>query len=158
MKLRRFAVLAAASAAVAFAQLPTEKVLTLDVAQIIAQEAMSKCRADGFKVSVRVVDSANTLKVYLHDDGASSLTVEFVRLKANTVLAFGRPSGPPPNLASGVPAPPPLLPEFTNFRGGVPIKVGDQMIGAVAVSGAPSDMRDADCANAGLAKAADKLK
>ena len=34
----------------------------------------------------------------------------------------------------------------------------DQLIGAVSVSGAPGGEKDAACANAALAKVADKLK
>ena len=158
MKLTRLAVLVAVSAAAAFAQLPTMKMLTVDVAQTIAQEAMMKCRADGYKVTVRVVDGANNLKAFLRDDGAGMATGDVARMKANTVMSFGRPSGPPPNLAPGAPVPPPLLPGTINAMGGVPIKVGDQLIGAVAVSGAPGGEKDAACANAALAKVADKLK
>ena len=65
MKLRQSAVLMCAVAAVApsaFAQLPISRVLTMDVAQVIAQEAMSKCRADGYKVTVLVVDGLNAAK------------------------------------------------------------------------------------------------
>ena len=156
MKLIPLTVLAAAMAC---AQgLPTQKVLTLDVAQTIAQEAMAKCRADGYKVTVTVVDSANILKAFLRDDGASMATVEVGRMKANSVMAFGRPSGPPANLPPGQPAPPPVLPGTINAMGGVPIKAGDQLIGAVSVSGAPGGDKDAACANAALAKVADKLK
>ena len=43
-------------------------------------------------------------------------------------------------------------------QGGVPIKIGESTIGAVAVSGAPGGDKDAACANAGIAKASDKLK
>ena len=60
----------------AFGQLPTQKVLTLEVAQQIAQEALAKCRADGYKVSVTVVDHANMLKAFLRDDGSNNVTVE----------------------------------------------------------------------------------
>jgi len=162
MKLTYFLVLAAVTAALsasASAQgLPTTKVLTLDVAQAIAQEAMATCRSNGYKVTVTVVDSGNIQKVFLHDDGAANATVEVARMKANSVIANGRPSGPPPNLAPGAPVPPPVLPGTINAMGGVPIKVGDMMIGAVAVSGAPGGDKDAACANAGLAKVADKLK
>jgi len=73
MKFTKFAVLAAAMAASStsiFAQLPNSKVLTVDVAQIIAQEAIAKCRADGYKVTVLVVDSLNSPKALLRDDGA----------------------------------------------------------------------------------------
>ena len=153
------ALLTAAFAGSASAQgLPSTKVLTMDVAQNIAQEAIATCRANGYKVSVLVVDAANMQKAFLRDDGAGNATVEVARMKANSVMAFGRPSGPPANLPAGTPAPPPILPGTINAMGGVPIKVGDQIIGAVAVSGAPGGDKDASCANAGLAKVADKLK
>lgn len=151
---------AAAFAMSAFAQegLPTQKVLTIDVAQMIAQDAMAQCRANGYKVTVTVVDGANILKAFLRDDGAGMATVEVGRMKTNSVMAFGRPSGPPANLAPGAPVPPPVLPGTINAMGGVPIKVGDQVIGAVSVSGAPGGDKDAACANAALAKVAEKLK
>jgi uncharacterized protein GlcG (DUF336 family) len=161
MKLTRslaLTVVAAAFSTGAFAQLPTQKVLTIDVAETIAQESMAKCRADGYKVTVTVVDGANILKAFLRDDGAGMATVEVGRMKANSVMAFGRPSGPPPNLPPGTPAPAPVLPGTINAMGGVPIKVADQVIGAVSVSGAPGGDKDAACANAALAKVADKLK
>jgi uncharacterized protein GlcG (DUF336 family) len=150
----------AALSASALAQegLPTQKMLTIDVAQAIAQDSMAQCRANGYKVTVTVVDSANMLKAFLRDDGAGMATVEVSRMKANSVMAFGRPSGPPANLPPGTPAPPPVVPGTINAMGGVPIKVGDQIIGAVAVSGAPGGDKDAACANAALAKVADKLK
>ncbi len=138
--------------------LPSTKVLTMDVAQTIAEEAISTCRANGYKVSVLVVDAANMQKAFLRDDGAGNATVEVARMKANSVMAFGRPSGPPPNLPAGAPVPPPVVPGTINAMGGVPIKVGDNVIGAVAVSGAPGGDKDAACANAGLAKVAEKLK
>jgi uncharacterized protein GlcG (DUF336 family) len=163
MKRIHLAVVAVSSAAAlttgVLAQgLPAQKMLTIDVAQTIAQEALLRCRADGYKVTVRVVDGANNLKAFLRDDGASMGTVEVAQMKANSVMAFGRASGPPANLPAGAPVPPPLLPGTINAMGGVPIKVGDQLIGAVAVSGAPGGDKDAACANAGLAKVADKLK
>ena len=42
--------------------------------------------------------------------------------------------------------------------GGVPIKAGNEVIGAVGVSGAPGGEKDEACANAGIQKLADKLK
>jgi uncharacterized protein GlcG (DUF336 family) len=158
MSLNRLSLLTIATAAGVFAQLPTMKILTTDVAQTIAQEAMANCRAAGYKVSVRVVDHANILKAFVRDDGAGMATVQVATLKANTVMNFGRASGPPANLPPGAVAPPPIVPNTTNAMGGVPIRVGDQLIGAVAVSGAPGGDKDAACANAGLQKVADKLR
>jgi uncharacterized protein GlcG (DUF336 family) len=158
MNLARIAVLVAASAAAVFAQLPTTKMLTVDVAQSIAQDAMMKCRADGYHVTVQVVDSGNYLKAFLRDEGASLATIDVARMKATSVILQNRPSGPPANLAPGAPVPAPVIPGTINAMGGVPIKVGDQTIGAIAVSGAPGGDKDAACANAALMKAADKLK
>jgi len=142
----------------AFAQLPNSKVLTLDVAQIIAQAAMEKCRADGYKVTVLVVDGLNAPKAMLRDDGATAATTEVAKMKATAAMLYNRPSGPAQPLPAGQTAPPATIPGTINAQGAVPIKVGDATIGAVAVSGAPGGDKDMACANAGVAKAGDKLK
>ena len=146
-----------AVAAGASAQLPTQKVLTIDVAQTMAQGAMLQCRAQGYKVTVTVVDSGNMLKALLRDDGAGMASLEIGLQKTNSVMHWGRPSGPPAFAAPGTP-PPALLPNSTYAKGGLPIKVGDQVIGAISVSGAHDGEKDAACAQAGLDKVADKLK
>jgi uncharacterized protein GlcG (DUF336 family) len=161
MKLTKFALLMALMAALstsAFAQLPQSRVLTMDVAHVIAQEAMAKCRADGYKVTVLVVDGLNAPKAMLRDDGATAATTEVAKMKATATMLYNRPSGPAQPLAPGATAPPATIPGTINAQGGVPIKVGDVTIGAVAVSGAPGGDKDAACASAGIAKVADKLK
>jgi len=141
------------------AQLPTQKILTVEIAQAIAQEAMLKCRAGGHRVTVTVVDHTNQLKAFLRDDGAMMATIEVGRMKTNYVMGFdGRPSGPPANLPPGAPAPAPGVPGMSNAKGGLPIKAGDQLIGAVSVSGGGGGDGDVACASAGLAKVADKLR
>jgi uncharacterized protein GlcG (DUF336 family) len=151
------AVLVALSSSV-FAQLPQSRVLTLDVAQTIAQETLAKCRADGYKVTVLVVDAMNAPKAMVRDDGATASTTEVAKMKATATMLYNRPSGPAQPPAPGTAAPPATIPGTINAQGGVPIKFGDVTIGAVAVSGAPGGDKDASCANAALAKLADKLK
>ena len=161
MTFTKLTILAAATAALsssAFAQLPSSKVLTLDAAQAIAQEAMAKCRADGYKVTVLVVDALNAPKALVRDDGATASTTEVARMKATATMLYNRPSGPAQPPAAGTTAPPATIPGTINAQGGVPIKVGDATIGAVAVSGAPGGDKDAACANAALTKLADKLR
>jgi uncharacterized protein GlcG (DUF336 family) len=161
MKMKKLVFLTVAIAALslnAFAQLPTTKVLTMDVAETIAQAAMAKCRADGYKVTVLVVDSLNAPKALMRDDGATAATTEVAKMKATATMLYNRPSGPPAPLPPGQVAPPLPIAGTINAQGGVPIKVGESTIGAVAVSGAPGGDKDAACANAGIAKAADKLK
>ena len=162
MKFTKFLVLVTATAALsasASAQgLPTQKMVTVDVAQSMAQEAMAKCRADGYKVTVLVVDSLNAPKAMLRDDGATAATTEVAKMKATATMWYNRPSGPAQPLPPGTVAPPLPVPGTINAQGGLPIKVGDVTIGAIAVSGAPGGDKDAACATAGLAKVADRLK
>lgn len=157
----KLAVLTAAAAVFsgsALAQLPESRVLTVDVAQTIAHEAMAKCRADGYKVTVLVVDGLNAPKALLRDDGATASTTEVAKMKATATMLYNRPSGPARPLPPGTAAPPATIPGTINAQGGVPIKVSGVTIGAVAVSGAPGGDKDAACANAALEKVADKLK
>jgi uncharacterized protein GlcG (DUF336 family) len=161
MKLTRIAVLSTAAVALAMsasAQLPESRVLTLDVAQEIAQETLAKCRADGYKVTVLVVDSLNMPKVLLRDDGATGSTTEVAKMKATATMLYNRPSGPAQPPPPGQAAPPATIPGTINAQGGVPVKFGNVTIGAVAVSGAPGGDKDAACANAALQKLAAKLK
>ena len=161
MTITKFAVLTAAAAFLstsALAQLPASKVLTLDAAQSLAQEAMAKCRADGYKVTVLVVDGLNAPKALMRDDGATASTTEVAKMKATATMLYNRPSGPPQPPPPGTVAPPATLPGTINAQGAVPIKVGDVTIGAIAVSGAPGGDKDASCANAALEKVASKLK
>ena len=177
MKVRR-AALAAAVAAVmgshAFAQQSKQKTIPADLAATMVQEAVLKCRADGLKVTAKVVDASNVEQAFLRDDGASLVTIEVAQMKINSVLLTGRPSGSAPASAPSPPAagnpPRPILGAIMafeaggkitvgfDFAGAIPIKVGNELVGVIGVSGAPSADKDAACANAGLAKVADKLK
>lgn len=158
MTITKFALIAAAIAGSASAQLPQSRVLTLDAAQAIAQETLSNCRAAGYKVTVLVVDSMNAPKAMMRDDGATASTTEVAKMKATATMLYNRPSGPAQPLPAGTTAPPATIPGTINAQGGVPIKFGDVTIGAVAVSGAPGGDKDAACATAALTKLADKLK
>ena len=47
---------------------------------------------------------------------------------------------------------------FTTGRGALPIKVGDDVVGAAGVSGAPGGEKDEACIQTGLDKVKDQLK
>src|ERR1700730_11019694 len=158
MKLTTFVISLGALSTSASAQLPTSKVLTVDVAQTIAQEAMARCRADGYKVTVLVVDGLNAPKALVRDDGATASTAAVANMRPPATMLYIRRPGPATPPPAGTAAPPATIPGTINAQGGVPIKVGEATIGAVAVSGAPGGDKDVVCANAGIAKAADKLK
>ena|SRR5579872_1009472 len=142
----------------AFAQeLNTQKTLSLDVALAIAHGALDQCRADGFRVTVTIVDGSGMVKVQMHDDGAGPHTMDFSRKKAYSALTFKRTSGETGKAWAAAP-PAPLITDAVGTPGGVPIKVGNDVIGAVGVSGAPGGDKDEACSNAGIAKVASKLK
>src|SRR5256712_7910847 len=161
MKLTKFVLFTIAIAALstsAFAQLPTTKILTMDVAQMIAQEALAKCRADGYKVTVLVVDSLNAPKALFRDDAASASTTEVAKMKATATMLYNRPSGPVNPPPAGQAAPPATIPGTINAQGGLPIKVGESTLGAVAVTGGPGGAKATPWARDRIARAADKLK
>ena len=137
-----------------------------------AQWAVEACSADGYNVTATVLDSDLSTRVVLRGDGAPNTTVEIARRKAYTVIKTGMSSG---DFGKTVPASSPAraspqagsrqLPDAINgdpnlitWAGGVPIKLGDRIVGSISVSGAAGGDKDEACANAGLAKIAGKLR
>jgi uncharacterized protein GlcG (DUF336 family) len=138
----------------------TEKALSLDLAHAIASAAVEKCRADGNHVSVTVVDRDGLIKAVLRDDATGPHTLVTSRRKAFTSVTFKQPSGDWAKRVLTEPAIAGLKDTEGTIAlgGGVPIKAGNEVIGAVGVSGSPGAEKDEVCANAGIQKLADKLR
>lgn len=139
------------------AGLLTEKALSLDMAMDIARGALDKCRADGYRTTVAIIDAAGNLKLSVRDDGTSPHTVEVARKKAYTALIYRRPSIDTAK-AWATQVPPPSIEGTIALGGGLPIRAGDQVVGSIGVSGAPGQDKDEACASAGIAVAASRLK
>jgi len=150
-------VLAAPAAA---QEVVTEKALSLDMAHAIAQGAVEKCRTDGYHVSVTVLDRDGLVKAAFRDDGSGPHTIVTSRRKAFTSVTFRQPSADWAKRVLTDPAVAGLKDTEGTIAlgGGVPIKAGNEVIGAIGVSGAPGGEKDEACANAGIQKVADKLK
>ena len=163
MRRVRLAVLASVSilaASPALAQAPqVEKNVSMAMALAIIQGTIEQCTKDGYKVSVVIVDKAGNVAASVRGDGTNPHTMEFGRLKAYTSRTRGQTSLEFMKLTSD-PANAYLkqIPNTVAVGGGVPIKAGNEVIGAVGVSGAPGGEKDEVCANAGIAKVADALK
>jgi uncharacterized protein GlcG (DUF336 family) len=161
MPIHRFAwtALALVVATPASAQLIEHKDLSLATALTIATTAEDTCQAQGNRVSVTVVGREGQVIVLLRGDGSSPHTVENSRRKAYTARTFRIPSG---EFAKRVKDNPTTglvhLSGVIAAQGALPIKVGDDVIGAVGVSGSPGGDKDEACAKAGLDKVADQLK
>ncbi len=149
---------AAALSSPAGAQVLSQKNVSVAMAQTIANAALAQCQSMGFKVAVAVVDRGGQTIVMLRDDGAGLHTPEGAERKAFTARTFGQPSADfvkrlkdRPDTAGSV--------HYTRvlaLPGGVPIKAGNEVIGAVGVSGSPG--KDDVCSQAGIDKVADQLK
>jgi len=135
----------------------TQKVISLDMAQTMAQTAVATCRANGYRVTATVLDNSGSIKFVMRDDGAGVGSIDLAHRKAYSAVIFRRNSGDTAKLF-GAMAPPPAVAGTVMLAGGVPIKAGTETIGAIGVSGAPGGDKDEVCANAGIAKVADKLK
>lgn len=142
----------------AHAQLAVEKSLTLAMAQTIASGAMESCKAMGYKVSVAVVDRDGLPIVLLRGDGAGLHTPEGAERKAYTARTFRAPSADFLKRMQRDPAAhaSETYSHVLALPGGLPIKVGEDVVGAVGVSGSPG--KDDDCGQAGIDKVADQLK
>jgi uncharacterized protein GlcG (DUF336 family) len=136
----------------------TQKALSVEAALIVSQGALDKCRGDGYRVSLTVLDSSGLVKVQVRGDGTGPHTLEHSRRKAYTALTFKRTSGETAKAWASAASPTPVIEGTVAAQGGVPIKIADQVIGAIGVSGAPGGEKDEACAVAGINRIADLLK
>ena len=143
----------------ASAQTVTHKDLSVDAAIIIATTAMADCKAKGWPVSVAVVGRNGELLVHLRGDGTGPHTMDNSYRKSYTARTTRQPSG---EMAKRLKADPQLslvtLPNVVAAQGALPIKIGDDTIGAAGASGAPGGEKDEACVQAGLDKVKDQLK
>jgi uncharacterized protein GlcG (DUF336 family) len=151
--------LIAACAAPTSAQVITHRDVGVRMGMAIAVAALDQCETEGNHVSVAVVDRAGRLRVFLQSDRANPHNLELARRKAYTARTFGRTSAEWAKRTVDIPelAAQRELADVIALRGGVPIKIGNETIGAVGVSGASSE-GDEKCALAGIAKVADQLR
>ncbi len=150
--------LACAAAAPASAQLIQRKDLSYAIAKTIAENALEDCKARGYPVAVVVVDRGGNTIVALRADNAGPHTMENARRKAYTAYtfrmtteAFVKEMATRPVRREQT-----TLPHVIAIPGGVPIKVGDDTVGGVGLSGSPGV--DEPCVMAGLDKVKDQLK
>ena len=133
--------------------------LSLGLAKTIAEAALAACHEKGYHTTVAVVARAGQLLVMLRDEQASPQTVEMARRKAYTARMFRSTTADFQKRTAENPAYAGQrnLTDILALSGGVPVKVGDDTVGAVGSAGSTLEQDDA-CAKAGVAKVADQLK
>ena len=134
-------------------ELPRAPALPLEVAHRAAEAALERCAADGYRVSVAVVDAGGNLKVLLRADGAGPHTTDSSFKKAYTSASLGRPTGELAQFIVDQPAAQGLRDmndKILILGGGLPIQTDGGMVGGIGVGGAPGGHLDEACARAGL--------
>ena len=154
------AALTLAAAAANAQAVRTEKNMSLELANQIAAQTVAACTASGYNVTATVVDRAGGVRAVQRADNAGPHTVE-----ASFKKAFTSASAKAPSLAimenaqkNAGAANLKDIPGFLLLGGGVPVKAGKEVSGAVGVAGAPGGHLDDQCGQAGLAKVQDLLK
>jgi len=123
-----------------------------------AQAAIAACAADGYKVGASVIDSSGQPRATLSADGANGGHVYTGVRKGLAALAFKEPTSQVSAQAGTDPAVEGrITPNMAPMAGAVPLMAGDQVIGAIGVSGA-SSVQDERCALAGAHKIQSRLK
>jgi uncharacterized protein GlcG (DUF336 family) len=131
----------------------TKKSISSAAAVKAIRAAEAKAKEMGMAFCIAVCDESGVLKAFSRMDGAPLLSISIAQDKAYTSVAFGistdqwhpfiKDDGP---LALGIPK----VDRLIVFGGGYPIKVGDQVVGGIGVSGGHYT-QDMEVAQAGLA-------
>ena len=125
----------------------------------IATTAIETCKTNGYRVSAAVVGRQGEIIVHLRGDDTGPHTIENSYKKAYTARTFRIPSGEFAERIKNNPTSGAVhLTNIVAAQGALPIKIGDETIGAIGISGAPGGDKDEVCAKAGIDKVADQLK
>ncbi len=120
---------------------------------------MAQCKTQGYNVTVTIANRDGLQQVLLVADNGNRNGRELSRRKAYTSAILRVSTGDFKQRVSqpGAFNPMQFDPQLTTEQGGLPIKVGNDTIGAIGASGAPGGEKDEACAAAGLAKISDRL-
>lgn len=130
----------------------TQKNISLAQANALASAAIQSCSAKNYQVSVTVVDRAGVVKAMQRTDNAGPHTVKASEMKAYTALSTKNATGKVMESAQSNAGAQNMhdVPGFLLLAGGLPVKEGDDVIGAIGIGGAPGGHLDEACAQQAL--------
>jgi glc operon protein GlcG len=132
----------------AAAQLAEKKALTLEAAKKIAAAAEAEAIKNKWNVVIAIVDDGGHLIYLQRMDGTQTGSVDVAIKKAQTAMAFKRPTKVFEDAIAGGRNALIALPGALPLEGGLPLVTGNQSIGAIGVSGVKST-EDGQIAKAG---------
>lgn len=137
----------------------SEKNMSLELANQIAAASVAACQANGYSVTATVVDRVGGVRAVQRADNAGPHTLAASQQKAFTsasaknatsaIMKSAQDNAGAANLVH--------IPGYLLLAGGVPIKSGNEVIGAVGIGGAPGGHLDEQCAMTALDKVKDQL-
>ena len=130
-------------ARLAAADLPTRKYLNLAALKTLAAAAEEEAQKRSVQVTICIVDDSGNLLFLQKADGVGLNTIQFAQRKARYAALYGRPSKVAADQLKNGDISVLACPDSFPNQGGVPIKVDGQTIGAIACSGAPSEVDEA---------------
>jgi glc operon protein GlcG len=133
-------------------QLPTKQVLNLEVSMAVADAAAAEALATGARVVIAVVDDAGIPIVVRRLDGTQVASFQVAIDKAKTAAIYRRPSADFEQQVTEGRVSAIALAGAVPLRGGIPIVVNDEVVGAIGVSGETPKI-DEDIAIVGAAAA-----
>ncbi|SPF38758.1 conserved exported hypothetical protein [Candidatus Sulfopaludibacter sp. SbA4] len=125
------------------ADLPTRKYLNLAALKTMAAAAEAEAQKRNVQVTICIVDESGNLLFLQKADGAGLNTIQFAQKKARYAALYGRPSKAAADQLKNGNMAVLVFPDSFPNQGGVPIQVDGQTIGAIACSGAASEVDEA---------------
>jgi uncharacterized protein GlcG (DUF336 family) len=134
--------------------------ISADLANQAVAAVVAKCASQGYAETGVLVDADGVQQATLRGDRAGAHTLDSAFSKAYTAASFKTDTSALVERSKTVPLLVNLfkLPHLLLFGGGIVIKMGDEVIGAIGAAGAPGSDLDDACAHAGLDKIKDQLK
>jgi glc operon protein GlcG len=125
------------------ADLPTKKWLNLAALKTMAAAAEAEAQKRNVQVTICIVDESGNLLFLQKADGAGLNTIQFAQKKARYAALYGRPSKAAADQLSSGNLQVLAFPDGFPNQGGLPVKVDGKTIGAIACSGAASEVDEA---------------
>lgn len=124
-------------------ELPTKKWLNLAAVKTMVAAAEAEAQKRNVQVTLCIVDESGNLLFLQKADGAGLNTIQFAQRKARHAALYKRPSAAAAEQLKGGNLQVLAFPDAFPNQGGLPIQVDGQTIGAIAASGAPSEVDEA---------------
>lgn len=129
--------------ATASAELPSRKYLNLAAIKTMVAAAEAEAQKLHVEVTLCVVDESGNLLFLQKADAASLNTIQFAQRKARHAAFYRSPSKEGADALKKGNVDVLAFPDFFPNQGGLPIQVDGQTVGAIAASGAKSEIDEA---------------